>query len=211
MANEIREIVFATNNAHKLEEVKQMAGEDYKILSLADIGYHQDIPETGNTLEENSLIKAREIWRFCGKDCFADDTGLLVDALHGAPGVLSARYAGEHCSPEDNIVLLLKNLEGEKRRAARFRTIITFISEGIEKQFSGSVEGFIAEKRYGVSGFGYDPIFIAAETGRTFASMTPEQKNAISHRGRAMQNFFSWLRLQPTSNNLSKSDSINES
>ena len=191
-----REIVFASNNAHKLKEIREIAGENFNILSLSDIGYNQEIPETGATLEENSLIKAREIRDFCGKDCFADDTGLLCDALGGAPGVYSARYAGEHCSPEDNMTLLLENLEGIANRHACFRTVITFISDAGEMQFSGQAEGEIATHRDGTAGFGYDPIFISAETGRTFASMSAAEKNAISHRGRAVRNLFDYLNRQ---------------
>lgn len=182
----LKELVFATNNAHKLEEVRRMAHGRFRILSLDDIGCHDDIPETAPTLEGNSLLKARWVKERYGYDCFADDTGLMVDALDGAPGVLSARYAGPECRSEDNMALLLRNMEGAGDRSARFRTVITLILDGETHQFAGEVEGSIATERSGESGFGYDPIFIARETGRTFASMSADEKNAISHRGRAM-------------------------
>lgn len=193
MSTQKTELVFASNNPHKLSEIRRIAGNRFHILSLADIGCHDDIPETADTLEGNSLIKARWIKERYGKDCFADDTGLQVDALGGAPGVLSARYAGEECSPEDNMTLLLKNLENETNRKARFRTVITLIIGDEVKQFSGEVEGRIATERSGAEGFGYDPIFIADETGFTFAEMDPDAKNAISHRGRATAKLFDYL------------------
>lgn len=180
-----REIVFATNNPHKLEEIRRMAGNSIKILSLNDIGCHDDIPETSPTLEGNSLQKARWVKDHYGKDCFADDTGLIVDALDGAPGVMSARYAGPDCSPEDNMTLLLKNMEGVEDRKAKFVTVITLIEGDKISQFVGEVGGSIALHRDGTAGFGYDPIFIADESGLTFAKMSADAKNAISHRGRA--------------------------
>lgn len=192
----MREIVFASNNPHKLSEIRQIAGDRIRILSLSDIGCHDDIPETSTTLEGNSHQKAIWIKERYGKDCFADDTGLIVDALGGAPGVMSARYAGENCTPEDNISLLMQNMQGVSNRKARFRTVITLITDSGEMQFSGDVEGQIAEKRDGNQGFGYDPIFIAEESGRSFASMTPDEKNAISHRGRAIRKLFDYLHLQ---------------
>lgn len=187
------DIVFATNNAHKLEEVRRMAPEGMRILSLAEIGCHDDIPETADTLEGNAMIKARWVRDRYGKDCFADDTGLMVDALDGAPGVYSARYAGPDCSPVDNIRRLLAELEGVTDRAARFRTVVALCLDGREYTFSGEVEGAIATEKSGAEGFGYDPIFVAAESGRTFAEMTPAQKDEISHRGRAMRAFFSFM------------------
>lgn len=190
----LKEIVFATNNPHKLEEVRAIAGDFLKIKSLAEIGCHDDIPETADTLEGNALIKARWVKDHYGYDCFADDTGLMVDALGGAPGVKSARYAGENCTPDDNIDLLLKNLENEENRKARFATVIALTLDGEEHLFHGSVEGSIAPDRRGKSGFGYDPVFVADETGLAFAEMAPEAKNKISHRGRAMQAFFEFIR-----------------
>lgn len=190
----LKEIVFATNNPHKLEEARAIAGDFLKIKSLADIGCHDDIPETAETLEGNALIKARWVKDRYGYDCFADDTGLMVDALGGAPGVMSARYAGENCTPDDNIDLLLKNLENEENRKARFATVIALTLDGEEHLFHGSVEGSIAHDRRGKAGFGYDPVFVADETGLAFAEMAPEAKNKISHRGRAMQAFFEFIR-----------------
>ncbi len=181
----MRQLVFATNNPHKLEEVRAIAGDRFHILSLSDIGCHDDIPETADTLEGNALIKARWVRDRYGYDCFADDTGLSVDALGGAPGVYSARFAGEHCSPADNIALLLKKMEGQTDRKARFSTVIALCLNGEEHLFKGVVEGEIADTESGYDGFGYDPVFIAEESGRRFAEMSPEAKNAISHRGRA--------------------------
>lgn len=189
----MKKLVFATNNLHKLEEVRSIAGREIEILSLSDIDCHDDIEETGETLKENALIKARWVKEKYGYDCFADDTGLLVAALDGAPGVYSARYAGEHCSPDDNIDLLLKQLKGEKNRKAAFQTVIALIEGNDEKIFEGRVEGRIAEERHGGAGFGYDPVFIADESGITFAEMSSEDKNSISHRGRAVRKLFEYL------------------
>lgn len=190
-----KEIVFATNNPHKLSEVRAMAGDRIRILSLAEIGCHEDIPETADTLEGNALIKARWVKERYGYDCFADDTGLMVDALSGAPGVYSARYAGPGCTPDDNIDRLLSELEGVSRekRTARFRTVIALILDGGEELFEGVVEGSIDTDRHGRQGFGYDPVFVAEETGLCFAEMSPEAKNAISHRGRAVASLFARL------------------
>lgn len=180
-------LVFATNNLHKLEEVRAIAGDNFEILSLSDIGCHEDIPETADTIEGNALIKARWVKDRYGLDCFADDTGLFVDALDGAPGVISARYAGEHCNPDDNIDKLLGELKGKTDRKARFRTVIALTLNGEEHLFEGRVEGSIATERHGFDGFGYDPVFIVEETGMCFAEMTPGDKNEISHRGRAVR------------------------
>lgn len=181
----MKQIVFATNNAHKLSEVRRIVGDKFDILSLADIGCHDEIPETADTLEGNALIKARWVKEHYGYDCFADDTGLMVDALGGAPGVLTARFAGEHCTPADNVALLLRNLSGETRRSARFSTVIALILNGKEHVMTGTVEGEISTEERGADGFGYDPIFIPEDTGLTFAQMGADAKNAISHRGRA--------------------------
>lgn len=189
----IPEIVFATNNAHKLEEVRAMAAGKLRILSLSDIGCHDDIPETAETLEGNALIKARWVKDRYGYDCFADDTGLMVDALGGRPGVYSARYAGPECNPEANIDLLLSEMEGKTDRSARFVTVIALTLGGEEKTFRGEVEGKIADRRHGTAGFGYDPVFIADESGISFAEMTPDAKNAISHRGRATRALMDYL------------------
>ena len=181
----MKQIVFATNNAHKLSEVRRIVGDKFDILSLADIGCHDEIPETADTLEGNALIKARWVKEHYGYDCFADDTGLMVDALGGAPGVFTARFAGEHCTPADNVALLLRNLSGETRRSARFSTVIALILNGKEHVMTGTVEGEISTEERGADGFGYDPIFIPEDTGLTSAQMGADAKNAISHRGRA--------------------------
>lgn len=194
MATSIRELVFASNNPHKLSEIRRIAGENFRILSLNDIGCHDDIPETADTLEGNSLLKARWVKDHYGYDCFADDTGLIVEALGGAPGVMSARYAGPACNSEDNMKMLLRNMEDKTDRRAAFETVMTLIIADEVKQFTGRVEGTIATERDGNSGFGYDPIFIANETGKTFASMDADAKNAISHRGRAIRLLFDFLR-----------------
>lgn len=181
----MKKLVFASNNAHKLSEIRSIIGSRFEVLSLADIGCHDEIPETADTLEGNALIKARWVKEKYGYDCFADDTGLMVDALGGAPGVMTARFAGEHCTPADNVTLLLQKLEGNPLRTARFSTVIALIMGEKEYLVSGTVEGEIATERRGTDGFGYDPIFIPEQTGKTFAEMGPEAKNAISHRGRA--------------------------
>ncbi len=186
-------LVMATNNASKLREARAIAGDRLEILSLKDIGYDKDIEETADSLEGNALIKVRAIKEASGLDCFADDTGLMVDALEGAPGVHTARYAGEECNPDKNIDLLLKNMEGVADRKARFCTCVALSLNGEEHLFEGSVEGKIATERSGSHGFGYDPIFVPEETGVCFAEMSDEDKNAISHRGRAITAMMKWL------------------
>ncbi|MCH5228574.1 MAG: non-canonical purine NTP diphosphatase [Muribaculaceae bacterium] len=193
MNKSIPEIVFATNNPHKLEEVRAILKGRVKVLSLGDIDCHDDIPETADTLEGNALIKARWVKEKYGYDCFADDTGLLVDALDGGPGVYSARFAGDHCSPDDNIALLLEKLQGEKNRQAKFCTVIALIQGDKEYLFEGEVKGTIAEKHCGTAGFGYDPVFIPENSNLSFAEMSPESKNEISHRGRAVAKLASFL------------------
>lgn len=193
-ANRLPELVFATNNPHKLEEARAIAAGAFRILSLADIGCHDEIPETADTLEGNALIKARWVAGRYGCDCFADDTGLMVDALGGAPGVYSARYAGPGCSPADNIRLLLSQMEGVDDRSARFATVMALVRGDRETLVRGEVEGSIATEPHGNGGFGYDPVFIAAETGLPFAEMSAADKNAISHRGRAMRALVEVLR-----------------
>jgi len=182
----MKELVFATNNAHKLSEVRRMVGDRFVIRSLAEIGCRDDIPETADTLEGNALIKARWVKGKYGYDCFADDTGLMVDALGGAPGVLTARFAGEHCTPDDNVAKLLEVMRGAADRRARFSTVIALIMDGRETLLEGTVHGVITESRLGTDGFGYDPVFIPEDSGLTFAQMGPDAKNAISHRGRAI-------------------------
>lgn len=187
------EIVFATNNKHKLDEIRKIAGEKWTILSLADIGCHDDIPETADTLQGNAEIKARWIKEKYGYDCFADDTGLMVDALGGEPGVYSARYAGPEHDSKANMALLLKNMEGVADRKARFVTVIALIRDDELKMFEGTVEGTITTEPEGTEGFGYDPIFMPDESGVTFACMSADAKNAISHRGRATARLLSYL------------------
>lgn len=186
-------IVFATNNVHKLEEARRLAGGRMEILSLADIECHEELPETSNTIEGNSLQKARYVKEHYGYDCFSDDTGLFVEALGGAPGVMTARYAGEHCSPSENIALLLKEMEGSADRSAAFRTVVTLSTEEGDLQFEGRVDGHIATEPSGAGGFGYDPVFIAEENGISFAEMKPADKDSISHRGRALRKLFDYL------------------
>lgn len=180
-----KEIVFATNNLHKLSEIREIIGDKFKILSLKEIGCNEDIPETANTLEGNAEIKARYVKEHYGYDCFADDTGLEVDALGGEPGVLSARYAGENHDSQANMNLLLKNMSGKENRAARFRTVIALIIGEELTLMDGIVEGEITHERAGDSGFGYDPIFRPLDSELTFAQMSSDEKNKISHRGRA--------------------------
>lgn len=193
MEKNIPKIVFATNNPHKLEEARAILSGKVTVLSLADIDCHDDIPETADTLEGNAMIKARWVKDKYGFDCFADDTGLMVEALNGAPGVYSARYAGEHCSPDDNIKLLLEKLKDEENRKAKFCTVVALILNDKEYLFEGEVHGHIATKHCGTAGFGYDPVFFPEESSLSFAEMAPEEKNAISHRGRAMSKLAQFL------------------
>lgn len=186
MKSENGKIVFATNNAHKLSELRAIVGDRLEILSLRDIGCCEDIPEDGTTLEENSAIKARYVKSRYGYDCFADDTGLEVEALGGEPGVRSARYApGDGHDSRANMKLLLSRMEDKENRRARFRTVITLITGDSERRVEGTVEGEIARQPDGEEGFGYDPIFIPEGSDRSFARMTAEEKNSISHRGKA--------------------------
>lgn len=189
-------LVFATNNKHKLEEVRAILGNRIEVLSLNDINCHDDIPETADTLEGNALIKARYIYEKFGVDCFADDTGLEVEALNGEPGVYSARYAGEDCNPEANMHKLLHNLTGKNDRDAQFRTVIALIIKGEEKLFNGIVKGTISNEKMGEAGFGYDPIFIPEGFSESFAQMTSEMKNSISHRYRATEELSNYLKEQ---------------
>lgn len=187
-------LVFATNNPNKLREVKELVGDRFKIMSLEEIGCFEDIPETADTLEGNALIKARHIKEKYGYDCFADDTGLEIAALDNAPGVYSARYAGEQKDPKDNMRKVLAELEGQGNRNARFRTVIAFSYQGEEKLFEGIVNGTIASAESGCEGFGYDPIFVPEGYGVTFAEMGSDVKNSISHRGRAVRAFIDYLK-----------------
>ena len=187
-------LVFATNNKHKLEEVRDIVGDRVEILSLNDINCNDEIPETADTLQGNALIKARYIYEKYGVDCFADDTGLEVEALDGAPGVYSARYAGEECDSEANMQKLLQNLTGKSERNAQFRTVIALIINGEEKLFNGVVKGEISTGKMGDSGFGYDPIFIPEGFSQSFAQMSSEMKNSISHRYRATEQLSNYLK-----------------
>ena len=187
-------LVFATNNKHKLQEVRDIVGNRVEVLSLADIGCYDDIPETADTLQGNALIKARHIYEKYGFDCFADDTGLEVESLDGAPGVYSARYAGEECDSEANMRKLLENLTGKTNRNAQFRTVIALIINGEEMLFNGIVKGVIATEKKGDSGFGYDPIFVPEGHSASFAQMSSEMKNSMSHRFRATQQLGDFLK-----------------
>lgn len=182
----MKKFVFATNNAHKLEEVKALLGDKIELLSMKDIKCSADIPETETTLEGNALLKARYIYENYHINCFADDTGLEVEALNGAPGVYSARYAGEEHNSEANMKKLLHKLEGVENRKAQFRTIFALIIEGKEHLFEGIVKGEIIKQRKGNAGFGYDPIFVPEGYTQTFAEMGSEEKNKISHRAKAV-------------------------
>ena len=186
-------IVFATHNAHKVSEVQAVLGSEYQLVTATEAGITEEIPETQPTIEGNALQKARYVYEHTGLNCFADDTGLEVEALNGAPGVYSARYAGEHVSYADNNVLLLKNLAGCENRKARFRTVIALIVDGKEYLFEGRVEGTIATEPHGEGGFGYDPLFVPEGSQLTFAEISSEAKNKISHRGRAVAKLVAFL------------------
>lgn len=187
-------VCFATNNAKKLEEIRQLLEPQYQVKSLADIGCQEELPETGSTLEANSKQKAQYVWDHYGVACFADDTGLEIEALGGEPGVYSARYAGPERDNDANIDLVLQKLEGKENRSARFRTVITWVQEDLVRQFEGIVEGEILKERAGSKGFGYDPVFRPEGEERSFAQMSMEEKNNISHRGRALKKFVDFLR-----------------
>ncbi len=187
-------LVFATNNNNKLAEIRSLVGDKYEILGLRDIGCDVDIPETSDTLEGNALLKAQYVKEHFGYDCFADDTGLEIKALDNAPGVYSARYAGESRSAEDNMDKVLRELDGVDERSAQFRTVIAYTKENEEILFEGIVEGSIRKEKSGSTGFGYDPIFEPSGYDITFAEMTMEQKNEISHRARAMKKFIDFLK-----------------
>ena len=189
--------MFATHNPNKLEEVRSMLPKGIHLKSLEDIGCHEPIPETGQTLEDNALIKAQYVSQTYGLNCFADDTGLEVEALNGAPGVYSARYAGPDADAVANMDKLLAALQGEKHRKARFRTVIALILDGRTHMFEGIVQGEILSQAEGTEGFGYDPLFRPEGSERSFARYTMDEKNAVSHRGRAFRKLqdFLWKRL----------------
>ena len=188
----MKKLIFATHNPNKLAEIK-FAVKTFELVGLKEMGIVEDIAETGATLEENALIKSQYIYQKTGLDCFADDTGLEVDALDGNPGVYSARYAGEHSTAEDNIQKLLSEMEGQKNRKARFRTVISLILNAKEYSFEGQVEGYILRQKSGIDGFGYDPIFKPTGFEQSFAQMTMKQKNEISHRGVAVKKLIHFL------------------
>lgn len=189
----MRKIVFATGNKNKVKEVNEVLPASISIIGLKEIGCREDLPETSPTLEGNALQKARYVFDHFGVDCFSEDTGLEVDALDGAPGVYTARYAGPGCNPDDNIDLLLKNLSGINNRKARFKTIIALILNGEEYLFEGIAAGEIGLQRQGNGGFGYDPVFIPDGFETSFAQMESEEKNKISHRGKAVEKLVSFL------------------
>ena len=190
-----KRLVFATNNAHKLEEIRAILGNSIEILSLADIHCHADIPETADTLEGTARQKSRYVYEHYGLDCFADDTGLEVESLGGAPGVYSARYAnGQGHDSQANMNKLLKEMEEKNDRKAQFRTIISLIEKGEERQFEGIVKGQITREKRGESGFGYDPIFQPDGYETTFAELGSDIKNRISHRARAVAALCDYLR-----------------
>ncbi|MDU1904306.1 MAG: non-canonical purine NTP diphosphatase [Dysgonomonas sp.] len=190
----MRKLIFATNNEHKLEEVKSLLSKRYTILGLKDIGDDTDIPETGDTLEENAMIKADYLWNTYGYNCFADDTGLEVEALNNAPGVYSARYAGEDKNSVANMEKVLSELEDKTNRKARFRTVIALILEGKRYLFEGKVEGTITLFPQGTAGFGYDPIFQPDGYDKTFAEFGLDVKNEISHRAKAIRELALFLK-----------------
>lgn len=194
----MKRLVFATNNAHKISEVRAMVGDTFEILSLEDLDCHDDIPETADTLSGNALMKAEYIAEKYHVNCFADDTGLVVDALGGAPGVHTARYAfPDRHDPVANTKKLLAELQGQPDRRAAFITAIALIIDGQKHLFEGRVDGFIATEERGTEGFGYDPVFIPEDTGKTFAELGVDAKNKISHRARAIAKLCTFLKGKP--------------
>ncbi len=186
-------LIFATNNDHKLREIRKILDGHYHIDGLKDIGFREEIAETSHTLEGNAILKARYIQKKFNTDCFADDTGLEIEALSGKPGVHSARYAGIECISENNINKVLKEMQGVKNRKARFRTVIALIKAGEEYLFEGTIKGNIISKKRGTGGFGYDPVFIPDGDTRTFAEMPLEEKNQVSHRAVAIKKLVDFL------------------
>jgi XTP/dITP diphosphohydrolase len=188
------QLVFASNNKNKIEEIQHLLPSSIKILSLEDIGCHEDIPETADTIEGNAILKANYVTQKYGFNCFADDTGLEVDALNGEPGVYSARYAGEQRNPDDNMNKLLNALSGKTNRKAQFKTVITLNLDGEQHLFTGIARGEITLEKAGNQGFGYDPIFRAEGFTETFAQLSLEIKNKISHRGKATRELINFLK-----------------
>jgi XTP/dITP diphosphohydrolase len=189
----IKNLLFATNNMHKLREVQEIVGNLFHVLCLKDVSIEGDIPETSYTLEGNVLQKVRFIYEKTGMDCFADDTGLFIEALDGRPGVYSARYAGEGCRFEDNIRKVLAEMEQAENRNASFRCVVGLILEGKEHLFEGRIDGVILREKQGTEGFGYDPVFVPNGQSQTFAEMPPYLKNGISHRSRAIWKMMRFL------------------
>lgn len=186
-------LVFASNNKNKIQEIQALIPATIKILSLKDIGCLEDIPETANTIEGNAILKANYVTEKYGYDCFADDTGLEVETLDGAPGVYSARYAGEHKNADDNMDKLLSELQEKSNRKANFKTVIALNLNGKQKLFTGIINGKIIKERKGTNGFGYDPIFVADGNDKTFSELTMEEKSTISHRGIAVKELIEHL------------------
>ena len=190
------QIVFASNNKNKIKEIQLLLPDSIQILSLEDIGCTEDIPETADTIEGNTMLKANYVTEKYGYDCFADDSGLEVQALNGEPGVFSARYAGEPKNDENNIDKLLSNLKGIENKSANFKTVICLNSKGEQHLFTGIINGTIIEERIGTNGFGYDPIFVADGYQKTFAELALEEKARISHRGIAVKELITFLQKQ---------------
>lgn len=190
----MRKLVFATNNDHKLRELQQILPSEFELLSLNDIGCTDDIPETGTTLEANAVQKSFYIWDKYGINCFADDTGLEIEVLGNEPGVYSARYAGQDRSATANMLKVLRKMANESNRKAHFRCVISLVIDGKEKQFEGIVEGMILTEQHGEAGFGYDPIFMPDGYNLSFAEMSADDKNLISHRGRAVMKLVDYLK-----------------
>lgn len=186
-------IIFASHNQNKVKEIQNLLGNEIQLLSLTELGLEEDIPETANTIEGNSLLKAKYIWEKYQMTCFADDTGLEIEALNGEPGVFSARYAGDKKNDDANIDKVLFKLSGHENRNARFKTVITLIIDGQEFQFTGIVTGEIGLEKVGQNGFGYDPIFVPEKQGKTFAEMTLNEKNLFSHRARAFHQLVNFI------------------
>ncbi len=189
----MKELIFATNNAHKLEEIRAILSDKFVVRSLREIGCNDEIPETGDTLAANAEQKARYVAERFACDCFADDTGLEVDCLNGAPGVRSARYAGEDCNAENNIDKLLAVMQGEEHRTAQFRTVVALVEAGEVRFFEGVIRGRIANERFGNGGFGYDSVFVPEGYDKTFAELPAEVKNSISHRALATSKLVAYL------------------
>lgn len=189
----MKEIIFATNNQHKLQEIRNITKGKLLIRSLHDLGFYEDIPETENSIEGNAVLKAATVFKRFQLPCFADDTGLEVNALDGAPGVYSARYAGENASYADNVAKLLKAMEHQSDRKARFKTVIAYIDNHTQRLFEGIIEGNISTKALGNNGFGYDPVFVPDGFDISFAEMDAATKNALSHRAIASRKLSEWL------------------